>query len=162
MAGTGVDPQPIGNAHLAIAPFDTFRCADGDLTVCAANDALFAALGRALGLPGLASDPRFTTNAARHARRGELKDLLEAALGSGSVEHWLGELDLAGVPCGPISSVAQAVGSQQTAVRNMVVDVGGLPVPGNPVKASAWDDPAVRMPAPALDEHGAAVRAEFG
>jgi CoA:oxalate CoA-transferase len=43
----------------------------------------------------------------------------------------------------------------------MVVDAGGLPVPGNPVKASAWDDPVVRPAAPGLDEHGDAVRAEF-
>jgi CoA:oxalate CoA-transferase len=159
---TGVDPPPIGNAHYAIAPFDTFRCADGDLTICAANDALFAALARALGLPGLAADPRFATNALRHARRDELKVEMEAALDTADVEHWLGELDLAGVPCGPISSVAQAVGSPQTAARNMVVEAGGLPVPGNPVKASAWDDPAERPPAPQLDEHGDAVRAEFG
>jgi CoA:oxalate CoA-transferase len=159
---TGVDPAPIGNAHFAIAPFDTFRCADGDLTICAANDTLFAALARAVGLPRLAGDPRFATNAARHERSGELKAMLEGALASAPVEHWLGELDLAGVPCGPISSVAESVGSPQTAARNMVVDAGGLPVPGNPVKASAWDDPAVRLPAPALDEHGDAVRAEFG
>jgi CoA:oxalate CoA-transferase len=159
---TGVDPQPIGNAHFAIAPFDTFRCADGEITVCAANDALFGALARALGRPGLATDPRFTTNALRHAGRAELKAEMEAALGQAGVEHWLGELDLAGVPCGPISSVAEAVGSPQTAVRNMVVRAGGLPVPGNPVKASAWDDPPERPAAPGLDEHGDAVRAEFG
>lgn len=158
---TGVDPEPIGNAHFAIAPFDTFTCADGDLTICAANDTLFAALVRALGRPGLASDPRFAGNARRHERRAELKTEIEAALCAASVEHWLGELDLAGVPCGPISSVAQAVGSAQTTARNMVVDAGGVPVPGNPVKASAWDDPPVRPPAPGLDEHGDAVRAEF-
>jgi CoA:oxalate CoA-transferase len=87
---------------------------------------------------------------------------METALRTAPVEHWLGELDLAGVPCGPISSVAQAVGSEQTAARRMVVDAGGLPVPGNPIKASAWDDPAVRPAAPGLDEHGDTVRAEFG
>ena len=159
---TGVDPPRIGNAHFAIAPFDTFSCADGDLTICAANDILFADLARALGLPGLATDPRFTTNALRHERRGELKAEIETALRTAPVEHWLGELDLAGVPCGPIATVADSVGSPQTAARNMVVRAGGLPVPGNPVKASAWDDPAVRPPAPGLDEHGDAVRAEFG
>jgi CoA:oxalate CoA-transferase len=159
---TGIDPQRIGNAHFAIAPFDTFSCADGDITVCAANDVLFAALAGALDRPELARDPRFATNALRHARRSELKAEMEAALAAGPVEHWLAELERAGVPCGPISSVAESVGSAQTAARNMVVDAGGLPVPGNPVKASAWDDPPVRPPAPALDEHGDAIRAEFG
>jgi len=159
---SGADPGPIGNAHSAIAPFDTFACADRDITVCAANDALFAALARALGLPGLPADPRFTTNAARHARRAELTAELEAVLRTRPAEHWLVELDLAGVPCGPISSVAEAVSGEQAQVRRMVVEAGGLPGPGNPVKASAYDDPLVRPAAPELDEHGAAVRAEFG
>lgn len=159
---TGVDPQRIGDAHFAIAPFDTFSCADGDITVCAANDSLFRALVEALDRPELARDPRFATNVLRHAGRTELKAEMEAALAAAPVEHWLGELELAGVPCGPISSVADALGSAQTAARNMVVDAGGLPVLGNPVKASAWDDPSVRPPAPGLDEHGDAVRAEFG
>ena len=61
----------------------------------------------------------------------------------------------------PIADVAEAVGSEQSTARRMVVDAGGLPVPGQPLKLSAWEDPAVRPAAPALDEHGAAVRAEF-
>lgn len=158
----GQDPQSIGNAHFTIAPFDTFACADRDITVCAANDALFAELVRALGVPGLADDQRFASNADRHARRTELKSEMEAVLRTRPAEHWLAELDLAGVPSGPISTVAEAVDSEQAQARRMVVDAGGLPGPGNPVKASAYDDPVVRRPAPALDEHGAAVRAEFG
>jgi CoA:oxalate CoA-transferase len=159
---TGVDPVPIGNAHFAIAPFDTFACRDRDITICAANDGLFATLTAALGRPELATDPRFADNAARHERREELKAELERVLRAQDADHWLGELDLAGVPCGPISTVAEAVGSDQAAARRMVVQSGGLPGPGNPVKLSTYDDPVERRPAPLLDEHGAAVRAEFG
>ncbi|MCY7366188.1 MAG: CoA transferase [Frankiaceae bacterium] len=159
---TGTDPGPIGNAHFAIAPFDTFACRDRDITVCAANDALFGALARAVGRPGLSADPRFADNAARHAHREELKLELEAALAAADADQWLGELDLAGVPCGPISSVAEAVRSDQASARNMVVWAGGLPGPGQPVKISTMDDPRERPAAPALDEHGAAVRREFG
>jgi CoA:oxalate CoA-transferase len=155
---TGSDPGPIGNAHFAIAPFDTFACRDRDITICAANDTLFRALLGTLGLP---EDPRFATNADRHERRDELKAVLEAVLRTQDAEHWLGELDLAGVPCGPISTVAEAVGSDQAAVRRMVVQAGGLPGPGNPVKVSTAPDPVERPRAPALDEHGDAVRAEF-
>jgi len=78
-----------------------------------------------------------------------------------SAGHWLEVLERAGVPCGPICDVAEAVGSEQSRVRNMVVDAGGLPVPGNPVKLSAWQDPRERPAAPRLDEHGVALRAEF-
>ena len=159
---TGVEPEPIGNAHFSIAPFDTFRCADRDITVCAANDSLFAALAGALGRPGLSADPRYASNALRHQHRLELKADLEAALGTAPAAHWLDELDLAGVPCGPIATVGEAVGSPQAAARRMVIDAGGLRVPGNPLKMSGWADPPARPAAPALDEHGALVRAEFG
>lgn len=158
---TGEDPSAIGNAHFAIAPFDTFSCRDRDITICAANDGLFAAMANALGLPRLAGDPRFASNADRHASRAALKAEVEAVLVTRDADHWLDALDLAGVPCGPLSSVAEAMGGEQARVRRMVVDAGGLPGPGNPVKASGYDDPVQRRPAPALDEHGAAVRREF-
>ena len=158
----GVEPGPVGNGHFSIVPFDSYACADREIVVCAANDALFAALARALGAAELAADPRFVTNALRNEHRAELDAALAGLLRTAPAEHWLGELDLAGVPCGPISSVGEAVRSAQTGVRRMVVDAGGLPVPGNPVKLSAYDDPRERPAAPLLDEHGPAVRAEFG
>jgi CoA:oxalate CoA-transferase len=158
---TGIEPGRIGNAHFAIAPFDTFSCADHDITICAANDLLFGALCSALGLPGLLTDPRFATNARRHADREVLKAELEGVLRGGSADHWLAVLEAAGVPCGPISDIAEAMASEQSKARQMVVDAGGLPVPGQPLKLSAWPDPGVRPAAPALDEHGPAIRAEF-
>jgi CoA:oxalate CoA-transferase len=158
---TGREPGRIGNAHFAIAPFDTFTCADRDITVCAANDVLFGVLVTALGLPRLATDERFASNALRHDNRDALKTEMEVVLRGASAAHWLGVLDAAGVPCGPISDVAEAVASEQAKVRNMVVDAGGLPVPGNPVKTSAWPEGTSRPAAPELDEHGAAVRAEL-
>jgi CoA:oxalate CoA-transferase len=158
---TGEEPARIGNAHFSIAPFDTFSCADRDITVCAANDLLFGALAGALGLPALLQDPRFRTNAARHEHRAELTALLEGVLRTASAAHWLEVLERAGVPCGPISGVGEALESEQSRARAMVVDAGGLPVPGQPVKLSAWPEPGSRPPAPRLDEHGPAVRAEF-
>ncbi len=159
---TGTDPGPIGNAHFSIAPFDTFRCRDREITICAANDELFAVLVNALGVPGLAADPRFAGNAARHGARDELKMELEVVLRTADADAWLDLLELAGVPCGPICSVAEAVDSEQARQRRMVIDAGGLPGPGNPVKASGYPDPEVRRAAPELDQHGSALRAEFG
>jgi CoA:oxalate CoA-transferase len=158
---TGEEPARIGNAHFTIAPFDTFSCADRDITICAANDLLFGALCSALGLPALLTDDRFATNALRHEHRDVLKKVLEEVLQTGTGSHWLEVLERAGVPCGPISGVAEAVGSEQSRVRQMVVDAGGVPVPGNPVKLSAWPDAGARPAEPRLDQHGAAIRAEF-
>jgi CoA:oxalate CoA-transferase len=159
---TGEEPARIGNAHFTIAPFDTFRCADRDLSICAAYDLLFGALCSALGLPALLTDDRFGTNALRHEHRDVLKKLLEEVLQTATGSHWLEVLERAGVPCGPISGVAEAVGSEQSRVRQMVVDAGGVPVPGNPVKLSAWPDAGARPAEPRLDQHGDAIRAEFG
>jgi CoA:oxalate CoA-transferase len=159
---TGNEPGRIGNAHFAIAPFDTYACADREITICAANDLLFGALVSALGLPALLSDPRFATNALRHGARDVLKTEMERVLRTKAADQWLESLAAAGVPCGPISDVAEAVSSPQSKARNMVVEAGGLPVPGQPIKLSAWPDPAQRPAAPGLDEHGPSIRAELG
>ncbi len=158
---TGIDPPRIANAHFSIAPFDTFRCADADISICAANDGLFLALSRVLGRPAMAVDPRYVTNALRNEHRLAMKAEMEAVLRTRPAEHWLGELDLAGVPSGPINGVAQSLDSAQTTARRMVVTAGGLPLPGQPIKFSAYADPLVRPAAPELDEHGALVRAEL-
>jgi CoA:oxalate CoA-transferase len=158
---TGEEPPRMGNAHFAITPFDTFRCADRDITICAANDLLFGALCTALGLPELLTDKRFGSNAARFAERVALKRALEAVLATDNARHWLTVIHTAGVPCGPISGVAEAVGSEQAHARQMVVTAGGLPVPGNPIKLSAWPESDQRPAAPTLDQHGPAIRAEL-
>ena len=158
---TGAEPPRIGNAHFSIAPFDTFRCADRDITICAANDLLFADLCRALGLDDLLRDPCYATNALRHHNRVALKESLESVLATASATHWLALIDAAGVPCGPIMDVGEAVSSEQSRARHMVVRAGDLPVPGNPVKLSQWPETGKRAAAPRLDAEGDALRAEF-
>ena len=155
----GRSPERIGNAHHSIAPFDTFATADGLVVVCAANDGQFARLCAAVGDPGAAADPRFHDNAARHRHRVELTAALEDRLRARPTDHWVAVLGAADVPCGPVEDVHTALSSEQLAARRMVVRAGGVPVPGNPVKISGWPDPAEVPAAPALDEHGPALRA---
>lgn len=59
---TGQVPEPMGNAHPSLAPYETYAAADGSLVLAVGNDRQFAALTTALGSPELAQDPRFTTN----------------------------------------------------------------------------------------------------
>ncbi|HEY5335440.1 MAG TPA: CoA transferase [Mycobacteriales bacterium] len=158
---TGDSPDAIGNAHFSIAPFDTFACADRQIVICAANDGLFAKLCAELGLD-VGGDGRFAGNAARHEHQDDLKVLLEEALATAPADTWLTRLEAAGVPCGPVASVGEAVGSEQATARRMVVDAGGLPVPGNPIKSSAHDDPRHVDGPPALDADGPSIRAELG
>ncbi|HEX4428669.1 MAG TPA: CoA transferase [Frankiaceae bacterium] len=158
---SGQAPPRIGNAHYAIAPFDTFRADDGPLVICAANDELFAALAATIARPDLVTNPLFVTNALRHDHREALKKEIESALVGRTAGDWLATLGAAGVPCGPVSSIAEALTSEQASARELVIDVGGLPMPGNPMKLAGYPD-LHPEPAPALDEHGAKLRTEFG
>jgi CoA:oxalate CoA-transferase len=159
---SGEPPPRIGNAHYSIAPFDTFACADRPIIICAANDTLFAGLCGAIGRHELLSDPRFRDNAGRHEHRDALKVELERVLRTDDGEHWLGRLGDAGVPCGPVSDIAEAMSSAHIRSRRMVIEAGGLPMPGTPIKYGDYPDPAERPAAPLLDQHGEALRQEFG
>ena len=76
-------------------------------------------------------------------------------------------LEKAGLPCGPVNNVAQAVAHPQIAARNMLIDcddpvTGPLKLAGNPMKLSAFADPPSRAPAPDLDADRAAILRELG
>jgi CoA:oxalate CoA-transferase len=90
-----------------------------------------------------------------------LKLLLEQTLKTAPAAHWLRVLEDATVPCAPIHTVAEAVEHPQTQARNMIVDAGGLRMPGNPVKFDAFPDLPTRRPGPDLDADGDRIRAEF-
>ncbi len=157
---SGNPPPRIGNAHYSIAPFDTFRAADRLFVICAANDDLFARLTRTIDRPELREDPRFVTNLLRHDNRDALKGEMEQALAARTAEVWMELLGAAGVPCGPVSNVAEALTSEQAAARSLVINVDGMPMPGNPMKMGGYPD-SLPDPAPRLDEHGARLRSEF-
>ena len=74
---------------------------------------------------------------------------------------WFARLEAAGIPCGPINTVADVMADPQVAARNMIVHIddeaGPFPTPGNPVKSSIFPDPATRPAAPRLDQHRAEI-----
>jgi CoA:oxalate CoA-transferase len=76
-------------------------------------------------------------------------------------------LEEAGIPCGPVNNVAQALAHPQTAARNMLVEVddpvtGPLKLAGNPMKFSAFADPPTRDAAPDLDADRERILRELG
>lgn len=166
-AVSGVAPGPLGARHPSITPFAAYKCQDGHIVIAAGNDALWAALLDALDLAALKANPRFATNALRTEAADTVATVLEAALMTGPAAHWLAKLEAAGVPCGPLQDVAQALNHPQVRARNMVIDKAfpdGTPLiaAGNPVKLSGHDDPPTRPPAPALDADRAAILRELG
>lgn len=159
---TGASPPRLGNRHPYMAPFDVFNTGDNPVTICCGNDALFISLCGALSRPELTTDPRFTSDRLRVEHQAELKIIIEEVLKTQSAEYWLEKIHQAGVPVAPLLNVAQAVEHPQTKARNMIVEAGGIRMPGNPVKISGYPDPHIRPGAARLDQHGEQLRLEFG
>lgn len=139
---SGQQPPRLGNAHPNIVPYQDFRTRDGYVIVTVGNDAQFRRFCRVLGSEEWADDARFSTNADRLAHRDELIPLLSAALCRSDSAHWLGVLEEAGVPCGPINGMEQVFSDQQVLHRDMKVQIPGTSDPsktmvGNPLHLSA-------------------------
>jgi CoA:oxalate CoA-transferase len=158
---TGKPLQRIGNRHPFMTPFDVFQSADKDFVICCGNDHLFAELCKAIGRQDLIADNRFLSNQDRTQNNAALKHELELALKKQPAAHWLKVIHDAGVPVGPVLNVAEAAVHPQTVARNMLIEAGGVRMPGNPVKISGYEDPSVRAGAPTLNQHGDALRREF-
>ncbi|MBM3620052.1 MAG: CoA transferase [Alphaproteobacteria bacterium] len=155
-------PGPLGARHPTITPFQAFRTGDGFLIIAAGNDGLWLKTCEALGRPDMASDPAYKTNALRLRSYEKIQDEIESVLKTNTTAHWIGVLGKAGVPCGPINNIEQALAHPQVAARNMLVSVpdgngGALKLAGNPLKMSAFADATTRPPAPDLDSDRARI-----
>ena len=164
---TGEIPGPLGARHPSITPFEAFSTRDGNIIIAAGNDGLWVKLTQVLNRPDLAENPDYKTNPLRNQHQPQLKAELDAVLSTAPTAHWIGVFEAAGIPCGPVNNVEQALAHPQTAARNMLVEVedpvtGKLSLAGNPMKLSAFDDPATRAPAPDLDADRAKILRELG
>jgi crotonobetainyl-CoA:carnitine CoA-transferase CaiB-like acyl-CoA transferase len=158
----GVVPHRMGNSHPSLFPYEPLPTGDGDLVIAAGNDTQFRNLCAVIGAPELATDSRFAANVGRTANRDELRPLLVERLATRSAAEWFDLLIAAGVPCGPINSVAGGVAFAERIGLDPVVLAGHgeAAVPGirNPLTFSAAS-PRYDLPPPALDEHGDQIRA---
>jgi CoA:oxalate CoA-transferase len=164
---TGEIPGPLGARHPSITPFEAFTTKDGDLIIAAGNDGLWVKLTQALGRPDLADNPSYKTNPLRNQHQPQLKAEIDAILSANTRDHWIAVLEAAGIPCGPVNNVEQALAHPQTEARNMLISVddattGPLKLAGNPMKLSAFPDPPTRAPAPDLDADRAKILRELG
>ena len=162
----GEVPGPLGSAHRMTAPYQAFRCADGYITIGAANDRNFARLADLLGHREWTSDARFVADHARVQHRAELAAAIEAVMFTETRATWLERLDAAGIPCGPILDYQDALTTPQAIAREMTVDVdhptlGPLRTLGTPIKMSGTPlNP--RRRGPMLGEHTDEVLSSAG
>lgn len=141
---SGQDAQRWGNAHPNLVPYQLFEAADRPIAIAVGSDKQWLQCARALRLEDLAKDPALRANAGRVAQRERVVSAITARTKENSARHWIHLLCDAGVPCGLVRSVKEAI-TDTDANANI-----GVPpsVPGT-----------VRMPPPRLDEHGDAIRA---
>jgi len=155
--GTGRDPQKLGSAHPRNAPYQAFQAADGYFAMAAGNDGLWKSVCKAVGLPALADDPRFTSTSLRTNNQAALKTILEAEFAQHTTAEMLGKFRAVGVPCAPINSYSQALADEQVQHMKWVQEIT-LPSGrrtrtfGSPLRFSGKGFEIQRDP-PALGEH---------
>ncbi|HEX6005538.1 MAG TPA: CoA transferase [Burkholderiales bacterium] len=164
---SGRDARRFGNGHPNIVPYTAYRTRDDMIAVAVGNDGQFAKFATALGNPQWATDPRYARNPDRVAQRETLDTMIEEILAGDGAEAWLDKLGAAGIPCGRINSVAQALAAPHTAARDMVRTVkhptaGDVKMLGIPFRFSGTPASVRRAP-PTLGQHTEQVlRDELG
>ncbi|MEE9100455.1 MULTISPECIES: CaiB/BaiF CoA-transferase family protein [Pseudomonas] len=117
----GKAPGLVGNRHPVSTPFDTYRAADGLVVIAVASDKLFRRFCESIGRAELADDPRFADDPSRTRNEQALRAEIEAWTTQRSVEQACDLLLDAGVPASPVWNLAEATGSEQAQVRQLLV-----------------------------------------
>jgi crotonobetainyl-CoA:carnitine CoA-transferase CaiB-like acyl-CoA transferase len=140
---SGRDANRWGNAHPNLVPYQLFDAADRPFAIAVGSDAQWLQCVKALGLEELANDGALRTNAGRVIERERVVNAVAARVKKEKARHWIERLGDAGVPCGLVRSVKEAL--EVTGADA----VTGVPpsVPGT-----------VRLAPPRLDEHGDSIR----
>ena len=123
---TGEVGGPLGSAHQSQAPYQAFRTADGWITIGANTPNTWAGLCRTLDMAAELADPGYGDASRRHARRGELLDVIESRTRNRSTAELLAALNDAGVPCAPINDYGQVFTDEHLDHRAVLL---GRPAP---------------------------------
>ncbi len=157
--------EPLGSAHRLSAPYQAIRCADGYITLGAANDRLFHQLCDLLDHPELAVDPAFANDTVRVKNQLDLGARIERVTKSDTCAHWLTLLEERNIPCGRINTYKEVFENSHVKARKMVVDtdhptLGRIRTLGTPLKLS--ETPLLPgRPAPLLGQHTGEVLTEL-
>ncbi len=132
----GRRPVATGNPHPNLAPYETYQTRTGQIFIAAGNDGQFRKLCAELGVPDLAADPRFATNADRLTHRAALIAAFSAILADVDGAALTLRLLRAGLAAGPVRAVDEALASEHVAARGMVAEIGAWRGLGTPIKLS--------------------------
>jgi len=159
-------PPQAGNNHPTGIPTGTFRVKDGHINVAASGQHMWKRLCDALGATELYEDARFSTPGRRSRNRDVLTVALEEQLQTKTSAEWIAILNSAGVPCGPILTIAQVFADEQVRHLRLACEVnhpqlGAIQILGLPVTLSRTPG-AVQTPTPEKGEHSDEILRELG
>ncbi len=159
-------PQPMGSAHRLSAPYQAIRCADGYITLAAANDRLFRRLCELLERTDWLANPDYANDTGRVRHHAALAKEIEAITIAQSREHWLRLFEANAIPCGPINNYEEVFATPQVRARGLIVQtdhpsLGRISTLGSPVKMSATP-PVTGRPAPLVGQHTREILLEIG
>ncbi|CAA9467591.1 MAG: L-carnitine dehydratase/bile acid-inducible protein F [uncultured Rubrobacteraceae bacterium] len=154
---SGEDTGLIGNAHPSIVPYQTFDASDKPIVVAVGNNAQFANLCKAIGRPELAEDEQYATNPDRVANREALIAELQEEFGKRPADEWAEEIRTAGVPSGPVNTLADVFADEHLLGSGMLQDLdhpsaGHLEMLASPILIDGERLP-IRRPPPTLGQH---------
>ena len=119
----GVVTGRYGNGNILAQPVGLFMAADGPIMIAMTNNRLFKRFcEEVLGRPEIMEDARFLDNAARVVNRDALTSELNAIFEADSRANWITKMAAAGIPAGEVRDVGQALTSEETLARKMIVE----------------------------------------
>ncbi|QCP54472.1 CoA transferase [Trinickia violacea] len=153
----GEDPPRYGNAHPSIMPYGVFDASDGSLVIAVGNNHQFGRFCReVIERPDIVEDERFRTNIDRAANREALVPRLLQEIKARKREVLLERLERAGIPCGTVLGLHEALTSQRTQAGGLVAiqphpEGGHMHVLAPPYRFDG-ERPPVRLGPPVLGE----------
>ena len=163
----GQEPQRRGNRHPQVVPYEAVQGADGIWFILAVgSDNVWQSFCEYVARPDLAQDARFTSNTQRIAHYGDLLPIVRGIIRQKNTEDWLDGLRHAGVPCGRIATVTEALTDPHVLERGMIIELehpllGMVKSLATPVKLSETPLVYHRHP-PMLGEHTEELLCELG
>ena len=147
---SGIDPEPIGNAHFVHVPYNSFTTSDGFVVIAVITDEFWQSLKSVVNVGSL-NDSKFDSSIDRLKNQAFIENELNKVLSTQTSDHWIDKLNKAKVPCAPINKFSDALNDEQVKHRNMIVEVehpdgGFVKMPGNPVKMSYTNEESYSSP----------------
>jgi crotonobetainyl-CoA:carnitine CoA-transferase CaiB-like acyl-CoA transferase len=158
---SGKRPVATGNPHPNLAPYSKFQTRTCEIFIAAGNDPAFRKFCDFLGIPDVATDPRFATNGARVTNRAALTEVLNARFAAEDGHALTRRMLEVGLPAGPVLSIDEAMAADHTAHRKMVTEIGSFRGLGTPIKLSRSPG-SMRSAPPRFNEHGRSVLLAHG